>query len=183
MLSTYDPMMKLVSLFNAASNGDKSAQAFAGMIMHEAGRETMRDISLGSDKATLLFLAIGQPGAAGVTSAIGLIADGALSLDDIISGNTSEGLKGFGIMVAGFAVGKAGSKFANGLIEKGMKISVGKNGMYYSLGRSGTMKTRDGFQALLKSDIASSKFGDLAPEVASQLLKTALKAFDEMQKE
>ena len=48
-------------------------------------------------------------------------------------------------------------------------------------GRRGAMATWDAMKALIEFDIADSVFGDLAPEVAQQLIGEAKKAYDALQ--
>jgi len=62
-----------------------------------------------------------------------------------------------------------------------VRITVGTNGQFYSLGRRGAMKTKDGLEALIKADIAAGKFGEMAPQVASQLVDFVKKAYDALQ--
>jgi hypothetical protein len=164
-----------------ALNGDKNAQNYLGMAMHDVGRSTLSDINDNASAATLFFLAIGEPEAAAVTGAVSLLTSGALIVDDLLSGNTKDAAIGGTALVAGIVVNKAVGKFVKGAVEKGIKISVGKNGQYYSLGRQGAMKTWDGVKAKIMGDIAASKFGDIAPEIASQLIDNAKKAYDAAQ--
>lgn len=67
------------------------------------------------------------------------------------------------------------------ITEKGLAIHAGRNALYYSLGRRGAMKTWEAAQALIRADIASSNFGELAPEVVDQLINKAKDAYDALQ--
>lgn len=174
-----EPFSMLLSLFRRADGGDQAAKSCLGAMWHEANRDVLKQVSDGSSKATLLFLAVGAPEAAAVSSGVGLVADGLLVLDDIISGNYGDAMVNGAILVAGVALNKAAGKIVNSVADRAIGISVGKNGRFYEIGRRGAMKTKDAFRALVAADIASGVFGDLIPEVSEQVLEKALKAFDE----
>jgi RHS repeat-associated protein len=175
-----DPFARLLNLFRRADNGDQSAKTLLGMMWHEAGRDTLKEISDGSSIATLAFLAFGVPEGAAVASGVGLVADGLLVLDDIISGNYGDAIADGTILVAGIIIKKQVGKLVEGVGNRAVSISVGKNGRYYELGRRGALNTKDALRALVAADIANGIFGNLAPEVASQLLKEANKAIEEL---
>jgi hypothetical protein len=177
-LSQYDTSFKLGGLFNASSHGDQAAQVYSSYIIHEAGRDSLKQISNASSTTSLTFLAVGVPEVAGIASGVGMIADISLAIDDTLSGNYKDAGIGFLMVAAGVGISKAVGSGLDNAVEKGLKISVGKNGQFYSVGHSGAMKTLDGMQALLKADMAAGKFGEIAPQVATQLLDLAKKAYD-----
>jgi hypothetical protein len=180
-LSQFDTGLKLGNLFNAASNEDEAAKIYVSYIVHEAGRDVLQKISDTSSTMTLTFLAVGAPEAAGVSSCVGLVADIGLAIDDALSGNYKEAGISAVMIVAGAGVSQSVKTGLNSVIEKGLKISVGSNGQFYSLRRRGAMKTWDAMNALLKADIATGKFGDMAPELSSQMINLAKKAYDALQ--
>jgi hypothetical protein len=176
--SQFDPSLKLGNLLNAASHGDRAAQTYASYIIHEAGRDVLKQISSTSSIVGLGFLAVAAPEAAGIASGVGMLADIGLSVDDALSGNYKDVAIGGIMIVTGIGISKAVSSGLDSLVEKGINISVGKNGRYYSAGHRGALNTWDATQTLLKADIAAGKFGEIAPEAASQLLNLTKKAFD-----
>jgi RHS repeat-associated protein len=178
LLGQFDLSIKAGTIFQAAGNGDKSAQAYLGYLWHEAGRGVLKEISDKSTTASLAFLAIGVPEAAGIAGTIGTIADAGLALDDFLSGNYADGLSGAITIAAGYGISKAVKGVLDTAVDKGIKISVGKNGQYYSADRRGALGKWDAMQTLIKADIASGKFGEIAPEAANQLVNLAKKAYD-----
>lgn len=175
-------------MFNSALSGDKAAQSYLSYLWAEAGKQSLHNargafekISDVSSTATLVFFAVGLPEAAAVTGAIGRIANGAIALDDYLSGNTVRAAIGAGAIFVGAFVSSKVSRGLGQITEKGLAIRVGKNGLYYSLGRRGAMQTWETTQALIRADIAASKFGDLAPEVVDQLINKAKDAYDALQ--
>jgi hypothetical protein len=130
----------------------------------------------------LVFLAVGAPEAAGISSGVGLIADGLLMLDDIVSGNYRDAIAEGFILVAGVVFNKAAGKLVDNVVDKAIRINVGKNGQYYEIGRRGAINTREALRRFVTADIANGTFGKLNTEMAGQLLEKALKAFDELVK-
>jgi RHS repeat-associated protein len=139
--SQFDTSLKFGNLLNAASHGDQAAQTYVGYIIHEAGRDVLKQISSTSSTASLAFLAVGAPEAAGIASGVGMLADIGLSIDDALSGNYKDAAIGGFMIVAGIGISKAVSSGLDSLVEKGIKISVGENGQYYSVGRRGALNT------------------------------------------
>ncbi|GHT80194.1 hypothetical protein FACS1894130_11000 [Spirochaetia bacterium] len=180
-ISQFDPSFKLASLFNAASNGDKSAQVLSGYIVHEASRDVLQQISDKSNTATIAFLAVGAVEAAGFASGVGMVADIALAIDDAISGDYKSAGIGAAMIVAGVVAKGIVKAGIDSTVNKGLQITVGKNGQFYEVGRRGAMNSWEGMQKLIRADIAANKFGDIAPEAASQLLNMVKKAYDALQ--
>jgi hypothetical protein len=140
-LSQFDTGLKLGNLFDAASHGDQSAQAYTGYLWYQAGKNSFETISNYSSKATLAFLAVGAPEAAGISSEIGLIADIGITIDDIITGNYADAAISSGAIVAGLLLSADAQAGVDSVINKRLKITVEENGLYYSAGRRGAMKT------------------------------------------
>ena len=181
VISRVDPMAKLFNLFNAAGNGDVSAQNALKYITREVGRDMLQQVSDVSSNASLVFLCVGAPEATAITSTIGLICDGVLAVDTFLNEDKVKGVVDSLFIVAGVVAGKTVGKALDNVVDKGLCISIGKNGLYYSLGRSGAMKTWEATKALIQADIASSVFGDIAPELASRIISEAKKAYDALQ--
>jgi hypothetical protein len=175
------PSINLFRIINSALSGNKSAQAQVGYLWQQAGREILTNVSSRSSQATLVFLTTGAPEAAAVASGVGYIANGLLLLDDFLSENYESAFLDSSTLIAGVILNKGIGRGVERIAEKGIKISVGKNGRYYSLDRRGAMGSRDAIRLLIAADIADSSFGDLAPEVAEQLLNKAMEAYDKLQ--
>jgi hypothetical protein len=170
-------------LLNAASHGDQAAKAYAGYIVHTAGREALEQINDGSGAASLVFLAIGLPEVAFATGVVNTVASFALSVDDILSGNIAEGVIGIAGVVAGYGVSKAIGNSVENAIDNGLNITVGKNHQFYSFGRRGALNAWDAIERQILGDVASGIYGRLAPEVASQIINSAKDAYKEVIKQ
>jgi RHS repeat-associated protein len=175
-----DPFCRLLDLFHKADSGDQAAKAYLGMVWHQAGRKILEQTSDHSSKATLVFLAVGAPEAAAVSSAVGSIADGLLMLDDILSENYEDAFARGAILVTGVVFDKVAGKALRSITDKAIGITVGKTGRFYEIGRRGAIETKDALRRLITADIAEGVFGQLSVEMAGQLLENSLKAFDEL---
>lgn len=174
-----DSSIKFMCTVDAAANGDPHAQKVLKYAFHEASREMLVEISEKSGYASLAFLAVGCPEGAAVCGYISMGADAILAIDDIIYGNFKEGLTEGVVLVASFSAGKATERLV-GKIASGISVHVGKNGRYYEIGRKGAIKTESALRKLVLKDIASGYFGqNIAPELASQIVENAVKAFNE----
>ncbi|MCL2130053.1 MAG: hypothetical protein FWH35_06860, partial [Treponema sp.] len=172
-----DPFANLLNLFHRADSGDQAAKAYAGYLWHQAGRSALETISEKSSQATLAFMAVGAFDAAAVSSGIGMIADIALTVDDVLSGNYSDAMLRGGAVVAGVILSQSVKSGVNAVANKGLQINIGKNGLYYSLGRRGAMQTWRATKALIKADIALGKFGEVSPQIAGEIVNMAKQAY------
>ncbi len=177
-----DTSIKFMCTVDAAANGDEHAQALLKYAFHEASREMLYKVSDISGYASIAFLSIGFPEGAAVTGTISMIADGILTIDDFINGNYEEAITEGMILVMSFAASKGVEKIAQKVA--GISIHVGKTGRYYEIGKRGGIKTAEALRKQIAKDIASGYFGQkIAPELASQITKQAVEAFNEALKD
>jgi hypothetical protein len=177
-----EPFARLFNLFHAADAGDESAKTYLSYLWHQAKRATLETVSDKSSTATLAFIAFGAPEAAAFAKGVGLVADGLLIIDDILSGNYRDAIGDGAILVAGFVFDKKIGELVDKIADGAVSISVGRNRHFYEVGRRGAIKTKEALRRIVAADIARGVFGDLSQEVAGQLLEKALEAFDEVMK-
>ena len=81
------PSLNILRLFNEALSGNEAAQSQLRIIWQQANRQILIDASRASSKASIIFLVVGTPSAAGVASRISTIANILLIIDDILNEN------------------------------------------------------------------------------------------------
>jgi len=173
-----DVSARLLNMIQAAGNGDQSARTHLDFIWHKARRDTLITLSNNSTTATFVFLAYGAVPLAKISSAVGLVADIALTFDDFISGNHIDGFVSAGFVVAGLLLNSGATTGVNAIIERGIRINRGRNGLFYSKGRRGALKTRDAITRLIRADIAAGKLGEITPIVAGEIIDMAGLAYE-----
>ena len=169
---------RLFNLFRAAGSGDQEARAYLGYLWHQAGLDVLQTLSNVSAKASIVFLVIGMPQIASGVATVGLVADSLLVLDDLLNSNYSNALLDGAVIIAGVVLKTNVEMGVRRISEKGLKISIGKNGRYYSMGRRGAMQSKRAIRSLIAADIANSVFGNLAPEFANRILRLSMDAYD-----
>jgi len=179
-----DPSIQLMNFFRPVSRGDEAAKTYLGFFWHQVGRDLLKEISKRSSQATLVFLAIGMPQVAGGIGSIGTAAEVILALDDFVQGNYEEGFIRARTLVASMIVGSFVKALANMEIQKVIRISVGRNSLYYPVGMGCTLNTKEVFLQKLDSDIAST-LGLLAAELTahdmSKVKSNAIEAWDALE--
>jgi RHS repeat-associated protein len=162
---------KFAKVHYDAAMGNENAQQMVKMIWYEASVKMSDDLSDTMDYTAIACLAIGQPEGALAAKIVGTAADiSSLALRFAYSMDTGD----YTDFMANTII--KGSSYVIGAVisEKLTKISirVGKNGLYYQLGRSGALKKWDA----IKKDITKK----LSPEIGDKATEEILKKIYEM---
>ncbi|MCL2805262.1 MAG: hypothetical protein FWD26_04925 [Treponema sp.] len=170
--------INLFWLFNEVLLGNKAAQSQIRMIWKQARRQLLIDASRISSNASLIFLAMGAIQVSGVVGTITFTADLLLIIDDFLEGNYNGGIFNTTVLVAGFISKRIFQGGIRYIGERGIKISIGRNGRYYSLGRRGALRTKTAIKQQIQGDIANSEFGKIAPSITEQLINKVTEAYN-----
>jgi RHS repeat-associated protein len=121
-----------------------------------------------SSKATIFFLAIGQPEAAAASAAVDLAAQALLAARDVVNGDVAKGLNEGTFIVSGLVVGNL---VANG-VNKLLTIDIDGKKIDYVLNGSRWATVRDNIRR---------DFGTLNAELLLQIVNEAKKVYDASQ--
>ena len=174
--------MHFFGLIDQASMGNKSAQNTLKFAFHQANQEMLQDISNVTGDASLAFLAIGCPEAAGALGTVSIVADILSAVDNYVNGEYGIANKQIllitGSMIASKSVENVARKIAR------VEIHIGKTSRYYEIGKRGAIKSEKALKKIIAKDIASGYFGEnIAPEMASQIIKESVDAYKSITKQ
>jgi hypothetical protein len=80
-------------------------------------------------------------------------------LDDALQGDYARAVVGIASIAIGAYVNNGMKAGLKNVANAGLKISMGKNSLYYSIGRRGAMNTWVALEAKMRADLASSVYG------------------------
>ena len=173
--------MQFFGMIDAASHGNKSAQNTLRYAFYQANKEILRDIGDESGNASLVFLAIGLPEVSAALGGINITSNIILGTDKAINGYINmdskmlvEGTSEIATSVIGILASEVAVKGITKKVSSSVKVTIGKTGRYYEVGRRGALKSKKAIEKLVRKDIADGYFGqNIAPELASQIVDKA----------